>query len=375
MSNPETAPRPMSALKAWSFVGIAIVLALMSIIMWRFLAAAGYFTAIKKEVTAQCSIVASPPGPEDIEIDRSRGLAFVSASDRRLRNSGATSARGGIYVIDLTAPVEHWQVRPVTAMEPVAFNPHGLSLYQGPDGMRRLFVVNHPTKSTHAIEIFDVADDGTLTLVRSVTDPLLVSPNDVVAVGPESFYATNDHGTSNATKASIDDLLLSRNANVVYFDGTTMSPAADLLSFANGINKSADGKTIYVAESLGLSLHIYARDVDTGKLTQKDFTQLGTGLDNIDVLEDGALLIAAHPKITSFISHASDPEELSPSQVLRVEFAGEGGGGKAGTIYLNLGEEVSGATVAAGWRDLMLIGNAFEPNILVCQQSKEIRAY
>ena len=375
MSNPENATRPMSALKAWSFVALAVVLAVMSITMWRFLAAAGYFTAIKKEVTAQCSAIPSPPGPEDIEIDRARGLAFVSAYDRRLLNSGATAARGGIYVIDLTAPVEHWQLRPVTAMEPVAFNPHGISLYHGADGMERLFAVNHPAEGQHSVDIFDVAADGTLTLVRSVTDPLLVSPNDIVAVGPESFYATNDHGTSNATKAMIDDLLLSRNANVVYYDGSTMSQAADLLSFANGINKSADGKTIYVAESLGLSLHIYARDEETGKLTPKDFTQLGTGLDNIDVLEDGALLIAAHPKITSFISHAGDAAELSPSQVLRVELAGEGGGGKAGTIYLNLGQEISGSTVAAGWRDLMLIGNAFEPKILVCEQSKEIRAY
>ncbi len=225
------------------------------------------------------------------------------------------------------------------------------------------------------LDLFDVAADGSLTLVRSVVDPLLVSPNDVVAVGPDSFYATNDHGTGNQTKAMLDDVLLNVNANVVYYDGKTMSVAATGLSFANGINKSADGKTIYVAESLGLSLHLYARDEATGALAMRDSTQLGTGLDNIDVQEDGALLIAAHPKITSYIAHARDATKLSPSQVLRVEFDPKGMGGKAGTIYLNLGTEVSGATVAAGYRDLMLIGNSLDPNILVCQQSKVIRAY
>tara|TARA_R110000868_G_scaffold269898_1_gene529307 strand:- start:3584 stop:4678 length:1095 start_codon:yes stop_codon:yes gene_type:complete len=364
----------MSTLQRWLIFAALIVVGMMSIITWRFLAAAGYFTAIKLEVTAECSPIAAPPGPEDIEIDRARGLAFVAASDRRALAAGSKSARGGIYVIDLTAPADHWQLRPVTASEPADFHPHGLSLYTGADGARRLFVVNHRSDKTEAVEIFDVAEDGSLTHVRSVTDPLLVSPNDVVAVGPDSFYATNDHSTANKTRAMLENILLSIKSNVVYFDGTKMSVATNRLAFANGINKSADGKTIYVSESLGLSLHVYARDLDTGALTQTDYTQLGTSLDNIDVLEDGALLIAAHPKVTSFISHARDASELSPSQVLRVEFA-KGGGGKAGTIYLNLGKEISGATVAAGYRDVMLLGNAFDEGILVCKQSKEIKAY
>ena len=59
---------------------------------------------------------------------------------------------------------------------------------------------------------------------------------------------------------------------------------------------------------------------------------------------------------------------------MSVEFA-KGGGGKAGTIYLNLGKEISGATVAAGYRDVMLLGNAYDPDILVCKQSKEIKGY
>ncbi|MGV8997124.1 MAG: strictosidine synthase family protein [Parvibaculaceae bacterium] len=365
----------MSKTKGWLTLAGILCLTMLSIVTWRFLAAAGYFTAIKLEVPAICSVVPSPPGPEDIEVDRARGLAFVSASDRRALAAGNAASRGGIYVIDLTAPTDHWQVRPVTAAEPADFNPHGLSLYIGADGKRRLFVVNHLRNKTHAIEIFDVAADGGLTHVRTVVDPLLVSPNDVVAVGPDSFYVTNDHGTGNQTKAMIDDFLLLTNADVVYFDGKTMSVAATGLSFANGINKSLDGKSIYVSETMGLRLHIYDRNEATGVLTFRDLTPLGTGLDNIDVLDDGALLIASHPRLTSFIAHARDPKELSPSQVLRVELDPKGVGGKAGTIYLNLGKQVSGATVAAGYRDLMLIGNSLDPNILVCQQSKEIKGY
>lgn len=365
----------MSPVLRWSLVAAAVVLGMFSVLGWRFLSAAGYFTAIKQEVAAQCSAIPSPPGPEDIQIDRARGLAFVSATDRRALMAGDTAARGGIYTIDLTAPTDQWSLHPVTASEPADFHPHGISLYFGPDGMRRLFAVNHRAAGGHSIEIFNIAADGMLTHVKTVEDPLLVSPNDVAAVGPEAFYATNDHGTSNRTKAMLDDLLLNRNANVVYYDGKAMRVVGGTLSFANGINVSADGKSVYVTEFLGLALHVYARDPATGDLTPRDYTPLGTGLDNIDVQEDGALLIAAHPKITAMIAHAGDAAKISPSQIIRVELSPTGDGGRAGTIYLNLGGQLSGSSVAAGYRDLMLIGNVFDPKILVCKQSKELRAF
>lgn len=365
----------MSPVLRWSLIVLAVLVGIVSVLGWRFLAAAGYFTAIKQEVAAQCTTIPSPPGPEDIQIDRARGLAFVSASDRRALMGGNAASRGGIYTIDLTAPSDQWSLHPVTASEPADFHPHGISLYSGPDGMRRLFAVNHRAAGGHSIEIFDIAADGTLTLFKTIEDPLLVSPNDIVAVGPDSFYATNDHGTSNRRAAMIDDLLLMRKGDIVYYDGKSMKVAGGRLAFPNGINVSADGKSIYVTEFFGLALHIYTRDAATGALSPRDYTPLGTGLDNIDVEEDGALLIAAHPKITSFIGHAGDPKKLSPSQVIRVELSPKGDGGRAGTIYLNLGEQISGSSVAAGYRDLMLIGNVFDPKILVCKQSKEIRAF
>jgi arylesterase/paraoxonase len=364
---------PLTSLQRWLILGAVLALTLLSIITWRYYAAAGAFTAIKSEIAAACHVLSAPPGPDDIEIDRARGQAFAAAQDRRALNAGANAARGGVYLIDLTQPVDQWRVRPVTAMEPADFHPQGLSLYLGPDGKRRLFVVNRRSSGKSTVEIFDVAADGGLTLARSVESDFLIAPNDVVAVGPDSFYVTNTHDTASGTWAWIDDMLLARTGNVVYFDGKAARQVADRLAYANGINKSADGKTIYVTESLGLALHLYTRDPMTGTLTPTDYSRMGSSLDNIDVEPDGALLIASHPKLTSLHSHMKDASELSPSQVIRVELLP--GGGRAGTIYLNLGHEISGATVAAGYKDWMLLGNAYDPNILVCKQSKEIRGY
>lgn len=360
-----------------TIIAVAVLAVGASVMGWRFLSAAGYFTGIKREIGADCRAIPAPPGPEDIVIDHERGLAFVSAYDRRAvmaGGEGAAAVRGGIYVMDLKALEAEWAVRPVTANEPADFRPHGISLYIGTDGARRLFAINHPAAGGHAVEIFDVAEDGALSHVKTVRDPLLVSPNDLVAVGPDLFYAANDHGSAGAFGQMLSDVLLLRNANIVYYDGASMRIAGDRLSFPNGIGVSADGKTIYVAETIGAALHVYSRNAGTGELTARDYARLGVGLDNIDVEPDGALLIAGHPKMMAFLAHARDPRKLSPSQVIRVEPA-EAGGGKAGTIYLNLGEELSGSSVAAGYGDRMLIGNVFDPKILVCRQSKELKAF
>src|SRR5690606_28881387 len=135
---------------------------------------------------------------------------------------------------------------------PEDFRPHGISLHIAADGSRRLFAVNHPAAGSEAVEIFDIAEDGMLTHSRSVTDPLFVSLNDVVAVGPESFYATNDHASKNGLHQLFSNLLLLRNTNVIYFDGASGRVAADKFGLANGINASPDGRRIYIADLMGM---------------------------------------------------------------------------------------------------------------------------
>jgi len=365
--------------KRWQIAGyVALALVVVvSVIAWRFLSAAGYFTAIKQEIAADCRAIPAVPGPEDIVIDHERGIAYVSAYDRRAVQAGGPGSdaiRGGIYVIDLNAPQADWVLYPVTPAAPADFRPHGIDLHIGADGVRRLFAVNHPAAGPETVEIFDIAEDGMLSHAASVTDPLFISLNDVVAVGPDSFYATNDHASKNGLHQLVSNVLLLRNTNVVYHDGAAARVAADRFGLANGINASADGTQVYVADLMSMSLHVFDRDSATGDLTGVDMARLGTGVDNIDVQPDGSLLIGAHPKLLDFIGHAGDPAALSPSQVVRVEL-GENGGGKAGTIYLNLGEEISGISVAAGYGDLMLLGQVFEPEVLVCTQSKEMKAY
>jgi arylesterase/paraoxonase len=347
-------------------VAAIVLVAVFSFLGVRFYAGAGQFTTLTAamEVSPQCVVVASPPGPEDIVIDHERGIAFVAATDRRAITAGAENVRGGIYAIDLSGDPTTWTLRPVTAHVPAAFQPHGLGLYVDSAGVRTLAVVNH-TGDVDSVELFDVAEDGILSHRATVRDQGMFALNDVQPVGHSTFYATNDHGSASALQNLVSDVLMLSPASLVYFDGTTVREVASDLAYANGVNVSPDGKTVYVAQTSGLTLNIYDRDIATGDLSQTDFVALGTGLDNVDVAPDGTLLIGAHPKLLDFVSHAADEKNLSPSQVVRL-IPRAGGGGVADTVYLNLGDQLSGSSVAATYGDLMLVSGVFDPKILVC---------
>lgn len=78
------------------------------------------------------------------------------------------------------------------------FHPAGMSLYQFQDEKTherrtRLFVINHSHKGD-IVEIFDYSRDAnTLTLVKSVSSDLFVTPKDIVAIDQDRFYLTNHH--------------------------------------------------------------------------------------------------------------------------------------------------------------------------------------
>ena len=347
-------------------VAFILLVVAASFILVRFYAAAGQFTTLTAvmQVSADCRALPSVPGPEDIVIDHERGIAFVAAVDRRAILAGASEVRGGIYAIDLQGDPAGWVLRPVTAHVPAEFQPHGLGLHISASGERTLSVVNH-AGGVDKVELFNVDQNGVLSHRASVQDPLFVNLNDVQPVGPTRFYATNDHGTSSSFWGSVHDLFGLARANLVYFDGTSVRVVVDGLRYANGVNVSPDGGQVYVAETGDMVLRILSRDIASGDLTPLDYIALGTGVDNIDVAPDGMLLIGAHPKLLDFVAHAGDAAELSPSQVVRL-VPREGGGGVGDTVYLNLGEELSGSSVAVSYGDKMLIAGVFEPKILVC---------
>jgi arylesterase / paraoxonase len=323
---------------------------------------AGEFREVSPHFQGQCQTVSGVLSSEDITIHPRTGMAFISSDDRRPWFHGHPGKQGAIIGYDL----KDRNKGPVNLTQDFSreFHPHGIGLFIGPDGQTRLFVVNH-TQKGHFVEIFDY-EPGRLTHRESIHSPLMHSPNDVLPVGPRSFYVTNDHGYTSSWGKKMEEFLQLFQSYVLYYDGRGFRKVAENLAYANGINASLDGKTIYVAETVGRRINIYDRDMENGSLRLKSRIDLGTAPDNIEPDEKGALWIGAHPKLLTFVKYSKDPAVPSPSQVLKVT-PEKNGNPKIEEIYLNSGRPLSGSSAAAVFGKTLLIGSVFDDRFLVCQ--------
>jgi len=344
---------------------IAAVVAVLAIV-WRVVDTvrhAGEFKTIKPHFSGPCQKINGAVGAEDITIHPQTGVAFISSSDRRAIFRGEP-AQGAIYAYDLKAAKP--QLKNLTKDFKSHFAPHGISLFLSENNQVSLFVVNHRGAEEHAVEIFDY-HDSTLVHRESIRGELMTSPNDVVAIEPRRFYVTNDHGNTSALGRTLEEYLQLARSYVLYYDGQNFKKAAEDIAYANGINASHDGETIYVAACVGLKINVYARDAASGALQLAKEIPLGTGVDNIELDAEGNLWAAAHPQLLTFTRHAKDASKLSPSEILKISFNANGDY-KIDQIYLNNGEEISGSSVGAVFENRLVIGAVFENHFLVCER-------
>ena len=290
-------------------------------------------------------------------------MAFISSDDRRAHWSGSNRSRqGAILGLDLNSTDP--QLVNLTADFPHQLNPHGIGWWAAPNGDLTLLVVNH-REDGHFVEIFDYRG-GKLVHRQSVSDAMMHSPNDVIPVGPEAFYVTNDHGNSSELGRMAEEYLQLARSFVLYFDGKNFRKVADKLAYANGIITSPDGRTVYVAATVDKKVFVYDRDLKSGDLSLRDTIEAGTGVDNIEIDHRGDLWIGCHPKMLTFVKYSKDPDALSPSQVIKVAQKSPGRY-EVKEIYLNDGQPLSGSSVGAVYKDKLLIGSVFDERFLLCR--------
>jgi len=359
-------------------IGAAVVVVGAVALGFRIMSVAGSFADVVPGFGGVCKTVKGVVGAEDIAIDHDSGIAFISATDRRAAFAGKPSVQDGIYTMSL----DHPGVVTKLAGTPADFHPHGISIFRASDGTLTLMAVNHSMKGPSSVVIFSVMQvsmpDGSSHLilqpVKTVSNDLLFSPNDVAAVGKDRFYATNDHGSRSDLGAFFENYLMLPYAYAVYYDGSKFSVAANGLRYANGINVSPDLAHLYIAETIGRQIDTYHRDALSGALTAQSALEIPAGLDNISVDDAGNLWVAAHPKLFAFLAYKDDPSKPSPSQVFRVS-AFDGVPHDAVPMFTSLGKEIGASSVGAVSGDRLLIGSVFDPKILDCkmEMSRAVR--
>ncbi|MBM3178624.1 MAG: hypothetical protein FJZ78_11540 [Bacteroidetes bacterium] len=344
----------MKKIYLW-IAGLALVVFAFQI--FSILNSAGAFKTIVPHGDKNGVLIPLPvAGPEDLELERDSMILFISSDDRRDLNSNS----GAILAVNLKKPGTE-----VNIVSPQLndFHPHGFSLYKDGQGRVFLLVISHKKNpASSVVERFEWIN-GALIHLETITDPnIMTSPNDIVAVGERSFYFTNDHYyTQPGLGKTFEEYLQRPISYIGFFNGEKFSIAAEGLSYANGINRSPGGDTVYATSTTGRKLHVYSRLADGGLKLEVE-VPLETGADNIDVDTNGNLLIGCHPQLLKFVKHAEDPSTHSPSQVLRVF---PSNGFKVEEIFLNDGGQYSGSSVAVQAFDKLYIGAVFESSLLV----------
>ncbi len=352
-------------MRSMLMVLIVILLAVAARVAAMVIPAAGYLRTIEEVDIAQCRRIDVAPGTEDVEIDAGLEVAFVAASERRTwyhANAPQLTAKNGIYAVALDGSDQVRRVSP----QGMALFAHGISLWRGDGGEKRLFAVNHLPQGDGSVkeivEIFRVETDATLAHLKSVSFPEMYSPNDVVAVGPESFYATNDRRYDEGPMAVAEIYLGLSLSGVVYWDGSSGRDVAGGLMYANGINTSTDAAKVYVAEVLGQRVQVFDRDPATGDLSRDTVIPVDTGPDNLSVDAAGRLYAAGHPYALEFQKHAEDPSHISASQVVAIDPSS----GATETIFYAERGQINGASVGAVWGKTLVVGAVFDGHVLVC---------
>ncbi|XP_030056572.1 serum paraoxonase/arylesterase 2 [Microcaecilia unicolor] len=297
-------------------------------------------------------------GSEDIDI-LPNGLAFISAG---LKYPGikcfAPDKPGEIFLLDLTDenPVPS-PLKISPGFDVASFNPHGISTYiDRKDDTVYLFVVNHPQFQS-TVELFKfVEEENVLQHLKTIRHDLLSSINDLVAMGPDSFYATNDHYFLNPIMRKLEMFLGLGWAYVVYYSPKEVKEVAANFYFANGINVSPDNKHIYIADLVGHDIHVLRKNPDWS-LTPVKVLHVDTLVDNLFVdPTTGDIWSGCHPNGWKLFFY--DPDDLPGSEVIRVQnILSENP--IVTQVYANNGSVLQGSSVASVYDGKLLVGTVF----------------
>ncbi|KAF9501981.1 serum paraoxonase/arylesterase [Pleurotus eryngii] len=264
---------------------------------------------------------------------------------------------------------------------------HGMDVVPSSSDPKKLFVylVNHRAPLTgvsekvgadSSVEIFSTVLGGsTMTHVKTVEDPAIITPNDVVGYPDgKSFYFTNDHGAKTGILRDVEILGLKRTS-VGYCDidsGCTIVRSS--MHANNGIAGARNNDTLYVANSIAGGITVLETQADHS-VVLADFIPTEYPIDNVSVDEAGHVWAAAFPKaLTTALVHFSFPSVAAPSAAYRVSLntgtnAFYGEKYKVDRVFEDDGSLASGITsvVHDSQRHRLFLNGLASPSLVICK--------
>lgn len=325
----------------------------------------GFFRSIPNSFNGSIAQRIPLKGVEDLQISYEDDFALLSSDDRAARRDGQIQA-GHLYYLDLKNP----QDAPLQLTKDLTFlfYPHGISMVKTGNKKYRIFAINHVPQAVgreNSIEVFDL-EGQQLKHIKTLKNPAMISPNDLVALDAERFYFGNDHGYTEGWGRWAEEYLAWGAGNVVYFDGSEYRVVAEGISYTNGINYDKKNRRLFVASTRQFFVRVFDIRED-GSLEKIEDIPCGTGVDNIEFDPEGKIWIGCHPSLLTFVSYAQGKRDISPSEIIRIDYRGKGDFQKD-IIYLNDGQDISGCSVAAPYADMILVGDVMDDHFLILKQ-------
>ncbi|KAF8930477.1 hypothetical protein EDD21DRAFT_227674 [Dissophora ornata] len=290
---------------------------------------------------------------EDVHIHYGSGLVFTACGNAEARKTwlpavgmfnvsvGPEGVQDELVVYDIATGVAR-------AMELVGFPAnvdrvfHGMDFFQESSGKQTtltIFLINH-RRTGSVVEVLEYTlgvDSNKVRYVKTIEHDLIQTPNDILAMGPRSFYVTNDHFYKNGTMRIVEETLRRPWSSVLSVSPTkTVIAYAGIVS-ANGITSNRDRSQIYVSACHGAALHVlrpnhpglhpdarFAPDavVETPPpLVSEHYVKLDFYSDNPSFdPATGSILLAGHVQPFRLLTGLNTPEKpiQGPSRVVQV---------------------------------------------------------
>ncbi len=337
---------------------LGVLLLLLLLYVLYIFTSTGYFRKIENKFTGEVLKIVELTGVEDMQVSYTDDFILLSSDDRAAHRDGK-DVQGHLYYIDLTDP----SLEPVQLTTDIAkpFHPHGISMIEMKPQVYRLLVINH-VDDNHTVEVFNLYNDS-LEHLQTLSHPYMVHPNDVVALDDKRFYFTNDHGYIEGLGKLAEDYLGLAASNVIYYDGENYKEVVKNIAYANGINYDHKRDLLYVASPRDFLLKVY-KTVSDGTLQFLENIDCQTGIDNVELDQNGKLWIGSHPSLLAFAAYAKGSKPHSPSEVISIDYRAKGDY-TIDQIFVDDGRQISASSVAVPYNDFLFVGNVMDDHFLI----------
>jgi hypothetical protein len=336
------------------------------------IAKAGPFMTAPCASTATRTQLCDFADPEDMAVIP--GTPWIIVSEQ-----GASNGASGFALIDTrnlhvaNIPAADMDTRGVDAKEPCYGQPNHYKLggigVRAEGGHTELVAIQHQDNARDAVEFFTIlltSDRPKLQWAGCVLAPLPLFLNDVAALPGHGFAATHMFDRALAAKDPTQQkqrfLAGSNTGYVVTWwpgKGWQKVPNSDGC-FPNGIDASADGHELYMAETYGHRIN--AIDIDGSNRRE---IRLAMQPDNVTVTNLGDVIVAGGtgvPMVSTDGCAKFRPQGCGfPSAVDRVDFNTSG----VATLFADDGTHVPGASVGIVAGKRLFVGTSFGNRVTV----------